>query len=717
MALDKRTGNTPPAQFKKETAAVKLDSGPYIGKIKNNLDPTRSGRLQVYIPDIAGGDEDNTENWRTVAYASPFFGSTTQPDKNKQNAFKKVKHTYGMWAIPPDVGNLVLCVFVAGDPSRGYWFACVPNQLGHHMVPGIAGSNYVDTNTVENVKINGIIDKTKPTVVSEFNENAEEIDWENFVNAKKPVHEEQYKIYAKQGLENDYARGIISSSSQREAPSYVFGISTPGRPLLDEETITRSAKTAEQVKTGAFDENEFKVSARRGGHSFVMDDGNFKDKDRLVRLRSSSGHQILMNDSEKVLYIANSEGSVWLEMTAAGHLHIYSANSVNVRATADINLHADKNINMNAGGSINMSAGGSINEQASKINLTAADSFVAYGGKTGIGSAGGLAINANGTIDVAGVSAVHLTGGTVTLNDGMGDAKVDRPAPIKFNSLPETGVSGNKWKSVDGGLSSIVPIAPTHEPWALHSGTELAGTASTITGGSAIPASVSKSAGAAAALPDKELPIVNCQNNKPSDPGPIAAYKCGVERACNKSYMSRKDNPEPPGTIGPLTPAQTKALMTQIAFSESSFKYDIQNSLNYLGKYQLGAAALVDLSYIKRDAYLLYGNKSVNYPNSWTGKDGIDSKEAFLRNDSVQEKAMFALMKANYNTLIRTEGIKSGDDQCTVAGMLAAAHLIGAGGAKKWRLSATGGDANGVTGTVYFNMGRYAVDVLATAVA
>jgi hypothetical protein len=162
-----------------------------------------------------------------------------------------------------------------------------------------------------------------------------------------------------------------------------------------------------------------------------------------------------------------------------------------------------------------------------------------------------------------------------------------------------------------------------------------------------------------------------------------------------------------------LTAIQTKALMTQIAFSESTFSYSSVNSLNYLGKYQIGAAVLVDQSYIKRDAFLLYGNKSVNYETSWTGKDGMNSKETFLRSDSIQEKSMFTLLKSNYSTLLRIGGIKEGDDQCTVAGMLTVAHLIGAGGAKKWRLSAAGGDANGVTGTTYYNMGRYAVDVLA----
>ena len=78
---------------------------------------------------------------------------------------------------------------------------------------------------------------------------------------------------------------------------------------------------------------------------------------------------------------------------------------------------------------------------------------------------------------------------------------------------------------------------------------------------------------------------------------------------------------------------------------------------------------------------------------------------------------MVKYLKLNYSNLRRIDAIKSEDNICTVAGMLSAAHLIGAGGAKKWRYSGSGSDANGTTATSYFNMGRYAVDVLAAAPA
>jgi len=714
MATDRRIGKQAPDHFRREASPIRLDTGPYVGKVKNNLDPTRSGRLQVWIPDLGGGEEDRTSNWRTVSYASPFFGSTTQPDTNKQNAYSKVRHTYGMWFVPPDIGNLVLCTFVAGDPDRGFWFACIPNQLGHHMVPGIAGSKSVDTDTVEDSAAKQ--GASGPVPVAEFNENDTGNDWANFVNLKKPVHEEQLKVLINQGLEKDFVRGIISSSSQREMPSGVFGISTPGRALND------PAPTPEyqaKLNAGTLNEKDYVISGRKGGHQFVMDDGNWQDQDRLIRLRTSGGHQILMNDSEKILYIGNSDGSVWVELTGPGHLNIYTGNSVNVRARGDLNLHADRNINMNAGQKVNISGSAGVNIQGAEINVNASGALTAFGATVGIGSGGVMNLSAGGVGSYTASGGLKFTGSTIKLNDGMGGT-VSRPPSLKINTLSDTGKQGSVWVSTNGALSTIVPIAPTHEPWGLHSGTELASGISTnatstpgSTGTTTAPATNGVTTGEP---PTNSVPAVDCQNTggKPAPgAGPAAAAGKPVKNPVKPNYLKRSDNYDPPSGIGPLTPLQTKALMTQLGWNESGFKYDIKNQYWYIGKYQFGAAALVDQGYIKLDAYKLSGNKSVSIANSWTGKDGIKSYEDWFTNGPVQEKAMHELLRRNYSTLKRIGAVSDSDDICAVAGMLAASHLIGAGGAKTWRNTSAGGDANGTTGTTYYNMGRYAVDVLA----
>ena len=139
------------------------------------------------------------------------------------------------------------------------------------------------------------------------------------------MHQAQEKILQEQGLDFDYLRGAILSSSQRESPSQVFGISTPGR-------IDDSGNA-----------NGYKV--RKGGHTFVMDDGDVAGDNNFTRLRTGGGHQILLHDSGDFIYISNSKGTAWIEMNSAGDIEIFSNGSFSLRAASNINLHADGDIN------------------------------------------------------------------------------------------------------------------------------------------------------------------------------------------------------------------------------------------------------------------------------------------------------------------------------------------------------------------------------------
>jgi hypothetical protein len=54
----KSTGQA--ANFKFNRGGAPTEMGPFIGEVMNNVDPTRQGRLQVYIQQFAGG------NWNRV---------------------------------------------------------------------------------------------------------------------------------------------------------------------------------------------------------------------------------------------------------------------------------------------------------------------------------------------------------------------------------------------------------------------------------------------------------------------------------------------------------------------------------------------------------------------------------------------------------------------------------------------------------------------------
>lgn len=726
MSTDRRQNNKIPAWANRSANAsgLNLDAGPYVGIIKNNIDPTRSGRLQIFIPDL-GGDEDNLQNWRTVSYASPFFGATYQPEASKNTSLENVHQTYGMWMVPPDIGNEVLCTFVNGDPGRGYWFACINRHLSHGMVPGNgATSNPLEGSTVASEAVkNSLKLPTTPTLpAAEFNENIETNISDKFLQNNKAIHEYQAERLIQQGLDRDPTRGAVTSSSQRETPSMVFGISTPGRPVKDPAD---DPNYFDRLVRNEITEKDYAIRTRKGGHSFIMDDGDsVTGKDQLVRLRTATGHQLLMNDAERIIYLANSDGSVWLEFTGDGHIMAYAGGGISVRTEGDFNLHSDGNINLHAKKSLNIKAEKSITQDTPSMTIKANDNFLLHSGKIEIGSAGNLVISADAKGEFTADGSMTLWGSKLDLNTKPG-AKVKDPGNLKPYEHPDTSRESDQhpWVSVPKSLSSIAPVAPSHEPWPRATGTPQ-GTSTVVS--SAAPKTKSIGQGPA---PSKTVAPVDCEANKVKtgtggttnlvttaglDPGPASAAGLSIKGALDPDWLKKPDVPAPTEGVGTLDQFQTQCLMAQIAFSESAWNYRAKNSLNYVGRYQTGAAVLVDQGYIKSDYFKQYRNGAVNNEGAWTGKDGITSLDDYFNNKAVQEAVMLRLLKSNYQTLLRIGGIKGEDDPCTVAGMLQVAHLLGAGGAKTWRKDGGGADANGTTGAVYFNKARYAIDVLAS---
>ena len=723
LNTDIRIGKNLPDFVRQDEAPVtRYDSGPYVGVVKDNRDPTRSGRLQVYIPDF-GGDHTRPQNWRTVWYASPFFGYTTQEDINnggsKENKYSKVRHSYGIWFPVPDIGNFVICTFISGDPGRGYWFACIPNQLGHHMVPAISSSLEYDKDGIEDSKVSQIIEDGNAYPVAEFNENNEDVKWETFIKEKKPIHEPQVLILLEQGTDRNKltgSRGAIFSTSQRETPSTVFGITTPGRPK--EKFPDQDAKVTEN-----------RVGTRVGGHGFVMDDGDKDGKNNLTRWRSAGGHTILMDDSEKFMYIQNSSGTCWIELTNEGYMNIWASNSINVRTKKDFNFQVDGDMNVQVDGNINIRGKKNFNvEILENTTVRTTKKTHIFSGDIEVGSESFINLHAQSTGSWLCDSPLRIEAPMTYINSGPGP-QVKKPKDIPRKKHPETKKDGTgKWVVEENKIDTVPIIVPTHEPWPRKSG--IASPASNApqdgggdggaVGGGEPPSGDPGQAGGQASATSGTGGAVTDSQGKPAVGGGGSSGGAGIEsaknspttRAAPENLMNRSDAPSPSKGVGNLSTEQTKGLYTQIAYNESGMDYKSTNQYGYVGRYQMGAAALVDSGHIHRSAYEQMGNKALENPSSWTGKDGMRSKQDFLNSPSVQERTMEEYTERNYNSLVRNGGIKPGDSPETVGGMLQTAHLLGAGGANKWRSTGSGADAFGTTGSSYYNRGRYGVSVL-----
>ena len=360
-----------------------LNPGPYVGIVKGTADVNRMGRLDVYIPELQDVWTEETgkvpllENTITVNYCSPFAGQTPYVDAKGQTGFAETQKSYGFWMVPPDVETRVLVIFANNNINEGYWIGCIPDFGMNHMVPGIAtqdasrvlGDDDKDY-YVKDLKLSDI-------PAAEANRKSEE----SFIKTntgydvdrsagQRPVHTYHADELVKQGLIEDNIRGTTTSSARRETPSQVFGISTPG-PI---DPKGQSAPARESANRHGLTQDGSKVShSRLGGHQFVMDDGTPPKHDgvkfttdienELVRIRTRSGAQILLHNSEDLVYIINNSGDAWIELSKGGKIDVYANDSVSMHTNSDFNLRAERDINIESGRNINLKATGQNKEE------------------------------------------------------------------------------------------------------------------------------------------------------------------------------------------------------------------------------------------------------------------------------------------------------------------------------------------------------------------
>lgn len=472
-----------PGLPKESEGLVRVDPGPFIGIVKSNQDPTRMGRLGVLIPSRDNTYEPSTGQLITCEYLAPFYGAKTSryvEEKDPYN-YKGSQHSYGMWMIPPDIDTKVLVIFAEGRPDQAFWIGCIQDPLVNHMIPGIAAS---ERTGLENT---GVDEDSKQSMYGTEILPAGEInrvtldrvgDKASDPTLKRPIHPFAETL-RQQGLIQDDVRGTTTSSARREAPSNVFGISTPGR---------RDPSSAEKI-IGVTNSQNKEILDRLTGHTFVMDDGDTTagGNNQLIRLRSASGHQLLFHDTKGVVYIANGSGNVWMEFSANGSIDIYAGGGVNIRSRGDMNFHSDTNINMFARKQIKMSSVGKLVIDGGAVQTYAdydIQSQARYGSITTKAPEGSIVSYAKETQIHMASGQTHLTGSQVHFNSIPTSPNI--VATYERTTVQEPSGTGTKREAIpdvnpankytygplrvdqNANITMSGMRVPTHEPYPFH---------------------------------------------------------------------------------------------------------------------------------------------------------------------------------------------------------------------------------------------------------
>jgi hypothetical protein len=484
-------------EYFRQTEAGPSILAPRLAEVVGHIDSKYAGTLEVDLMTSVGNVPRTTGSVISVRYLSPFYGTT--PIAGPANTFNDTQKSYGMWMVPPDPGTKVLVIFVG---EQGFWIGSVQDEFMNFMVPGLAAT---ETNT-------GTPNERR--IVAEFNKRDDGlIPQVDATLNKKPVHPFD-KVIETQGLLKDDIRGITTSSARREVPSAVFGISTPGPQDKSGPTgiVGKTSTKATSVHL-----------SRLGGTTFVMDDGDDKfirkttpsngppeyasveDDERggikniphneLVRIRTRTGHQILMHNSEDLIYIGNARGTSWVEMTSDGKIDIYAQDSVSIRTKKDFNFYADRDINLEAGRNVNIKSNGNMvtNVVGTHTLIVTKDQKIKVdgevtsiiGGKNNLISTGDITYTTNGglnfnaaksilntsgaTIGLGATGAVTLSGTTINLNGPKAPtaAKATNegaPIVLKTHTLPDLDTVNAAVKT----KTTIMARMPTAEPYPQH---------------------------------------------------------------------------------------------------------------------------------------------------------------------------------------------------------------------------------------------------------
>lgn len=334
-----------------------LFSGLTLGVVVDTDDPLQGGRLRIFCPAL-NDNPKKPQHLPWANYISPFGGiinnSQYYRGTDKDNATSEGSVHYGFWAIP-EMGAHVLVGCIDGDPRRRFWIGCMPEHQ--------------QTNT----QFHGRYRWDKGKVEGPLTNSGQPIQ-PLYDNLKKAFNNEndspEFRSRAAdyQPSANDENVGQVPNSKLKESLDQ-----------QNEQIRANDPDTWEHAALGAqgYDWSGFKqlgaiMSSRvygmstPGMHAFTMDDRPFNSR---MRLRTTSGHQILMDDTNERIYVSTYDGNNYIEMDANGNIDVYSKTRMSFHAENDINFTTEKTFRIKAKEGIHLYAGeGMVDHDADSYN-------------------------------------------------------------------------------------------------------------------------------------------------------------------------------------------------------------------------------------------------------------------------------------------------------------------------------------------------------------
>lgn len=288
-----------------------------IGIVKDNADPAQAGRLKVYVPSIDSKDfEIDDIPW--AVYCTPFGGTTADFVVGRDRSKVPGASSYGFWAIPKN-GAQVIVGFLEGDPNIRFWMGCFYQP-----------------------ELNRTLPQSVNPIKTEIDESGM---WP----------QEEIPHYAK----NLSEAGLDSGSLHwKTRGGWERSVSHPSNKNKNKPTDDGYfSKPLEPEKS---DSQTYSMTSP-GRHYWAMHD---VDEYCRMRIKTTEGTQIILDDTNERIYISTARGRNWIELDeGSGKIYFYTTSKFNIHSENDLNLYSSENINIVAKKRINIQS----EERAVKI--------------------------------------------------------------------------------------------------------------------------------------------------------------------------------------------------------------------------------------------------------------------------------------------------------------------------------------------------------------
>lgn len=385
-------------------------TGLYTGEVLANNDPQQMHRCRVQIHGI---DEGGLEmiNYRWVPSLASLAGVQQDAPMGPAKDITPGFTSYGTFGAPK-IGSIVLIMFIGGRLSNPIIVGSLyPNDL----ITGLPGGNRGKNEFGESS------DNDITRLVQRLNQafgTADSVtkDTRGFeVTARAPGE----RTGAPDVRDNNRKTGNISGDRLRSGYPEVLGFEPTEGP--DNEPMMYSYTTP-------------------GQNMLLMNDDpdNFK-----IRIKTLSGNQVILDDTNERIYISTSRGNNYIEMDEDGHIDIYASHRVSIHSEQDINIKSDKQVNIEGSQGINLKSGKDINIQTSTSICQKAGQniYINPADNCHIKAGSDIFINAaaNCHIDSGISNFIEANGGTNNIRS-TGDTIITADA-IQLNGPPATAAS------------------------------------------------------------------------------------------------------------------------------------------------------------------------------------------------------------------------------------------------------------------------------------